>query len=153
MAPMHSIMPLGDSITEGGIAFASYRLPLWEKLMAGGYDVRYVGSRHELTRAGRLAHEGYSGKPVEYLASQIERLYRGNPADIVLLHAGHNYHVEQRPVPTILDATRTIISTIHQINPHAVLLVAQVIPSGKLPKYAYLPRIKRTVGHAGVRGG
>jgi acetyl esterase/lipase len=140
---VYSIMPLGDSITEGSSAFVSYRFALWQKLTAAGYYVNYVGSRKSNTRIGAMAHEGYSGKSAEYLAAHIEQLYRQNPADIVLLHAGHNHTAEEHPVPKIIAATQAIVRTIHGINPRAIIFVAQVIPSGKLPKYAYLPELNR----------
>lgn len=138
---VYAILPLGDSITEGSSAFASYRYPLWERLKAAGYYVTYVGSRKGGTRVGEMAHEGYGGKPVEYLASNIETLYAQNPADVVLLHAGHNHTVEEQPIPKIIAATETIVTTVQRINPNAIILVAQVIPSGKLPKYSYIPEL------------
>jgi lysophospholipase L1-like esterase len=136
-----TVLALGDSITEGGKTFATYRVPLREKLAAGGYAVRFVGSRTSAAPDGRalLAHEGYGGKTAEYLADNVGRLYKANPADVVLLHAGHNYFAEDKPVERIVAATERIVRTIHSIRPGATVLVAQVIPSGKLPKYAYIP--------------
>lgn len=138
-----TIMPLGDSITEGGGGFHVYRYPLMEKLKAAGYDVAYVGSK--TTRAdsnsplGELRHEGYGGQNVGFLRSKFENLYRANPADIVLMHAGHNQFAEKGPVPGMVADTRAIIATARAINPKVTFLVAQVIPSGKLPKYSYIP--------------
>jgi lysophospholipase L1-like esterase len=136
-----TIMPLGDSITEGGSTFSCYRAPLWEKLFAAGYLIDYVGSRTSPSRFGPFRHEGYGGKSTEYLAANIERLYKAHPADVVLLHSGHNHAVEEKPVPGILAATEKIVTTIHSIRPDATVLVAQVIPSGKLPKYSYHPEL------------
>ncbi|MEI6195407.1 MAG: hypothetical protein WCS42_13865, partial [Verrucomicrobiota bacterium] len=48
------IMPVGDSITEGGATFSSYRYPLWERLFAAGYLVEFVGSRTSESRIGPL---------------------------------------------------------------------------------------------------
>jgi lysophospholipase L1-like esterase len=136
-----TIMPLGDSITEGGARFATYRVPLSEKLAAGGYAVRFVGSRASPGPRGPLAHEGYGGKTAEYLADNVGRLYKANPADVVLLHAGHNYSSEHKPVERIVAATERIVRVIHSIRGDAVILVRRVIPSGKLPKYAYIPEL------------
>ena len=41
------VMAVGDSITEGGKTFATYRLPLAQRLKAAGYAVAFVGSRGE----------------------------------------------------------------------------------------------------------
>ncbi|MFO1447786.1 MAG: GDSL-type esterase/lipase family protein [Opitutaceae bacterium] len=135
-----TIMAVGDSITEGGDSFSSYRLPLAGKLRAAGYGVTFVGSR-----AGRehppLAHEGYGGKNTEELARIVPEHFRASPADIVLLHSGHNHTVEENPVPGILAATERLISAFRETNPRVTILLAQVIPSGKLPKYAYLPAL------------
>ncbi|HEY3377423.1 MAG TPA: GDSL-type esterase/lipase family protein [Armatimonadota bacterium] len=131
------IMPVGDSITEGGDYFSSYRAPLGERLAAAGYAVAFVGSRTD----GVLAHEGYSGKNAEFLAGVIGDSFRAQPADIVLLHAGHNHDVAEEPVAGIVAATEAIIATVRALNPKVIVLLAQVGLSGKLPKYAYLPQL------------
>ncbi len=138
-----TIMPLGDSITEGGAGFRVYRYPLMEKLQSAGYDVTYVGTK--TTRAdavsplGELKHEGYGGQAIGFLNSKFNELYAQNPADIILLHAGHNQFADKLPVPGMLRDTRAIIAKARAINPRVTVLVAQVIPSGKLPKYSYIP--------------
>ncbi len=138
-----TILPMGDSITEGGPGFQVYRYPLMEKLQAAGYDVAYVGSK--TTRAnggsplGELKHEGYGGQSIGFLNAKFNELYAQNPADIILLHAGHNQFADKLPVPGMLADTRAIITKARVINPKVIVLVAQVIPSGKLPKYSYIP--------------
>ena len=133
------IMAAGDSITEGGTTFSNWRFPLWEKLTAAGYFIDYVGSRSASSRIGTLKHEGYGGQTVEYLATQLRTTFPQNPADIVLLHAGHNYSSDTNPVPQMLTATESIIATCRATNPQVTILLAQVIPSLKLPKYSYIP--------------
>lgn len=144
-----TLMPLGDSITEGGGGFSVYRYPLLAKLRAAGYQVESVGSRRTQSQPksplGELSHEGYSGQTVEFLDKKIDELYRANPADIILLHAGHNHFAEQRPVPPILAATRSLIAKVRAINPRVTVLLAQVIPSGKLPKYEYIPELNENL--------
>ena len=135
------IMPIGDSITEGGSSFAVYRLPLAERLAAAGYRVTFVGSRVTATRMGPLAHEGYGGKNAEYLAMMVPPRFREHPADIVLIHAGHNHTVEEHPVPGIVAATEAMIGGMRSVNPRVIVLLAQVIPSAKLPKYSYQPEL------------
>ncbi len=136
----YTIMPLGDSITEGGGEFCCYRQILWQKLKAAGEPVEFAGSKSG-SRFGGLPHEGYSGQPVEFIDENITMLYRQNPADIVLLHSGHNHFAEEQPVPGIIAATTSIIGKIRAINPEAIILLAQVITSGKLPKYSYIPEL------------
>lgn len=143
-----TIMPLGDSITEGG-AFKVYRYPLMKKLSDAGYTVEFVGSKTTRSEPdspfGELHHEGYGGMNVQFLAGKIEELYRQNPADIVLIHAGHNQFADQKPIPGLLASTQKIIETIRGINPKVTILLAQVIPSGKLPKYSYIPEFNEAL--------
>ncbi len=141
-----TIMALGDSITEGGENFSSYRMRLWELLFGHGYVVEFVGSRSSDERIGALKHEGHSGKSAEFLNERIAELYTANPADVVLLHAGHNHSSEETdPVASIMEATRDIVAAVRRINPRVVILIAQPITSGKLPKYSYIPSLNESL--------
>lgn len=140
-----SVMGLGDSITEGGKDFDSYLYDLWELLYAGGYNADFVGPNERETRIGMLRHCGFSGKPVEFLEERIDSFYGQNKADIVLLHAGHNHFVEQKPVEGMIEAYRSIIRKIWSQNPKAYIFIAQVTPSGKLPKYGYIPELNKRI--------
>lgn len=140
-----TVMGLGDSITEGGRGFSTYLYPLWERLFAGGYDADFIGPRQSECRIGRLSHCGFSGKNVEYLDARIDSLYRKYPADVVLLHAGHNHFASERPVEGMMRAYKSIIGKIHAVNAQAVVFLAKVTPSGKLPKYSYIPELNRRI--------
>ncbi len=78
---------------------------------------------------------------MEYLATRLQTTFPPNSADIILLHAGHNYSSETKTnlVPRMLTATESIIATCRATNPQGTILLAQVIPSLKLPKYSYIP--------------
>lgn len=137
-----TIMPLGDSITalrEG------YRYPLMQKLADAGYRVEFVGSMRNGGRPdspfGILRHEGHGGKTVQFLAENMREFYSANRADLLLIHAGHNQFADKKPIPGIIESTREIITTAREINPEVVIFLAQVIPSGKLPKYSYIPEL------------
>lgn len=135
------VMAVGDSITAGADFFSSYRHPLKAKLAAAGYVVEFTGTQTDGTPGGPLAHEGYGGKNTEYLAATVPDHFRAHPADIVLLHSGHNHTVEEQPVPGIVAATEKLIAAFRAVNPRVTVLLAQVIPAGKLPKYAYIPEL------------
>ena len=92
------IMPLGDSITQGFNSGeidpdrqVSYRKALWDKLIAAGYDVDFVGS---LDSGSALFadpdHEGHEGFRDDQIAAFIYGWLEVNPADIILLHIGTN---------------------------------------------------------------
>ena len=148
---IYRVMPVGDSITQGGSNFDSYRYPLWEKLFTAGYLIEYVGSRTNQSRIGPLHHEGYGGKTVEYLATTAARSFQKYPVDIVLLHAGHNHTAEKHPVNGIIAATAALIGSFRAANPQVIVLLAQVIPSGKLPKYSYIPQLNQELGELAKR--
>ena len=140
-----SILGLGDSITEGGPEFFSYLFPLDSLLRQAGYQPRFIGPRRSVQNGDTLYHAGFSGKTAEFLAARIDSIYTAFPADIVLLHAGHNHFQEELPVPGIIQAQRTIIQSIKKKNPNALVLVAGVITSGKLPKYGYIPELDEAI--------
>ena len=77
--------------------------------------------------------------------AHINSIYREYPADIVLLHAGHNYFSENKPVGKNIKAQHSIIIKIMNINPNAIIFVAKVIESGKLPKYSYLSELNEEI--------
>ena len=137
------LLAIGDSITQGGKTFMTYRLPLDQKLRAAGWSYEFVGSQQSEGPHGPLWHEGYGGKNAEFLAGLLPQKLRQAKPDIILLHCGHNHSAEEKPVPGILAAERAIIEAARQQNPQVVILLAQVIPSGKLPKYAYLPELNQ----------
>lgn len=151
LADDYRIMPIGDSITEGGRTFANYRYPLLKKLTAAGYGVTFVGSRKSDSPAGPLAHEGYGGKTAEYLATVVGKALADHPADIVLIHAGHNHFADQKPVAKIVAANEAIIQAARKANPKVIVLLAQVIPSGKLPKYSYIPELNEKLADLAKR--
>ncbi|SDD78280.1 GDSL-type esterase/lipase family protein [Niabella drilacis] len=140
-----TILGLGDSITEGGPGFDSYLFPLDSMLKAAGYPVVFTGPRQTTRNNKTLHHAGFSGKTAEYIAKQIDSIYTAFPADIVLLHSGHNHFAEEQPVKGIIAAQNKIIDVITQKNPDAIIFVAAVITSGKLPKYSYIPRLNREI--------
>jgi len=148
---VYRILPVGDSITEGGKTFSNYRYPLWEKLFAAGYLVEFVGSRTSDSRVGPLRHEGYGGKNAEFLAEAVENYFRTNSADIVLIHSGHNHTNTEAPLPGIVAATERMIRAARVANPKITVLMAQVISSGKLPKYEYLPELNTELGRLAAR--
>lgn len=132
-----TILAYGDSITQGGKNFDSYRSVLVPELKKRGLPVAFVGPRKD----GASAHAGYGGKSTKALRGMAEGIYAKHPADIVLLHSGHNSNSANKPVPGILDDTEGIIEAFRKINPEVHVLLAQVIPAGKLPKYSYIPQL------------
>lgn len=134
-----TILALGDSITEGYQGAANYRPYLINILNKEDKEYKFIGPKKDQTSH----HAGYSGQNSSHLGSIISKIYRSHSADIVLIHTGHNHFAKDKPTETILSDTKTIITSIHQINPQAKVLLATVIPSGKLPKYSYIPKLNK----------
>ena len=137
------ILAVGDSITQGGKTFVTYRLPLDQKLRAAGLNYVFVGSQQSEGLSGPLWHEGYGGKNAEFLAGIMPQKLKQAKPDIILLHCGHNHSAEEKPVPGIIAAERTMIEAARKQNPKVVVLLAQVITSGKLPKYGYISELNQ----------
>jgi acetyl esterase/lipase len=141
------ILPLGDSITEGGGQIC-YRPALAKLLKDAGLEVTFVGPKE--APAG-LRHGGYGGKNAGQIAQLYADFHASTPADIVLIHAGHNHFAEEQPVPGILRATDSMIATARKANPKVTVLLAQVITSGKLPKYSYLPELNQQLAELAAK--
>ncbi|MEN9992061.1 MAG: hypothetical protein RLZZ224_1763 [Verrucomicrobiota bacterium] len=137
-----SIMPVGDSITEGGATFANYREPLAKLFAEEKVAVKFVGTRSRPSPLGQLSHEGYGGKNSAFLAKTVPAHYQQIRADIVLIHACHNQFADKKPVAGIVRDHQTMIQAFRRANPQVIILVAGPIPSAKLPKYSYLPEAR-----------
>jgi len=148
---VYKILALGDVITTGStsVGAVSYLFPLWEKLLAAGYVVEFVGPNSTSTRIGNLKQAAISNETgtAETLDASITSTYATYQADVVLIHAGHNHDVATSPVSAIIAAHKSIISKIRAVNPNVKIIVAQVIPSGKLPKYSYIPDLNTEIAN------
>ena len=129
-----TVLAFGDSITERQDSYRSFLVPA---LAGKGLAVEFVGPKRDAISR----HAGYSGKNTKYLRSVSKEIYSEYPADIVMIHSGHNSFSKDQPVPGIIRDTEAIINNIRQINPEVQILLAQVIPAGKLPKYSYIPEL------------
>ena len=81
-----TVLPLGDSITEGVPTADGYRALLRQQLGEVGMAVNYVGS----LRSPAGAHEGWSGYTAGELLPQARAALERSRPDVVLLHIGTN---------------------------------------------------------------
>ncbi|NNF08320.1 MAG: T9SS type A sorting domain-containing protein [Candidatus Eisenbacteria bacterium] len=140
------IMPLGDSITQGGQTYASYRYELWFMLEQAGYVVDFVGQQNQLNGNSTpdaaaypnyfttfdRDHEGYWGWRTDEILTIIDTAAAQGLPDIVLIHLGTN-DIGQLGATGVTNADanlRTIIDRVRLVNANAVFLLAQVIPIG-----------------------
>jgi lysophospholipase L1-like esterase len=143
------IMPVGDSITEGGDGAGGYRRPLFDLFTAAYGMPNMVGSRS--SRQNDPAdfidqdQDGYSAYRIDQIASGKgfwnalpieERLRLWDPA-IVTLHAGtndaqQNRHFDGNPktgMLPVIDRLDELVSRIVAFNPQIYVIVAQIVPA------------------------
>ena len=145
------LMPVGDSITQGGQGFAAYRYPLYFDLLAAGYDVDFVGTQSALDGGGLpnpasypsylttfdRDHEGYWGWRTDQVESVIQSAAQLHQPEIVLIHLGTN-DIGQNGAAGVTAADqnlRDIITLMRLEVPTATFLLARVIPIGPSSGY------------------
>ncbi len=139
-APLR-IMPIGDSITEGGDGTGGFRRPLFDKLTAVWGMPNFVGSRNmrQSDPAGFVDHDedGYSAYRIEQITTGKgfwdalpieERLKAWDPA-IVTIHAGTNDAQQAYRYAGVIDRLDQLVSRIVAFNPEIHIFLAQIIPA------------------------
>jgi len=121
------IMPLGDSITQGG-SIGGYRSDLGAKLRAGGRTIDFVGSLAD--GPGSMPdrdHEGHPGWTIAQVDANVVSWLRTYTPRTVLLHIGTNdmYGGDPGGAPNRLS---TLIDKITAQAPGADVFVATIIP-------------------------
>lgn len=129
------IMPLGDSITQGHVRFASYRRPLWQLLKQAGYRVDFVGSQQRHRGGGPNTddfdpdHEGHWGWAMDRVLPELPGWLAAARPDIVLLHLGTNDALRGHPDEESVKEWFDILRLIQAANPDVLVLAARLIPA------------------------
>ena len=136
------ILPLGDSITQGGRQDReeyTYRFPLFKMLKDAGVDFTFVGSQEKGLQPGAAwpdykglpfdaRHEGHygwkTGAVRDHLREWIPK-WRSAP-DIALIHLGTNDLSSPDFTRDIIQPLREIIGLLRGLNPRVVVLVGQL---------------------------
>lgn len=129
------IMPLGDSITYGVVDSSKndresggYRTPLWNKLVANGLGVDFVGSVSSgPSSLGDQDHEGHPGWTSQQIAININGWLDTYEPDVVLLMIGTN-DARRASASTIGTRLSDLIDQITTRIPNSQLLVAAIPP-------------------------
>jgi len=134
------ILPLGDSITQGGLGWPSYRRALWHKLDQAGYSVDFVGGQDDFyaqapERAERdfdLDHQGHWAWETGEIAAKIDGWLNhwlfGYTPDVVIIHLGTNDFDRDQSIDSTLVEMETIIAALRRKNPAVSILIAEIIP-------------------------
>ena len=147
-APLR-IMPIGDSITEGGDGAGGFRRPLFDLITAAYGMPNFVGERNmRNTDPADFVdpdEDGYSAYRIDQITSGKgfwkappleQRLVDWDPA-IVTIHAGTNDAQQDwyfdgdasQGIPSAIDRLDQLVSRIVRFNPDIVVVVAQIIPA------------------------
>jgi acyl-CoA thioesterase-1 len=139
--PTH-ILPLGDSITQGGRKDRkeySYRYPLFKMLADEGYEFDFIGSmKTGVDKAFKWPdykkkkfdadHEGHYGWKTRHIRDNLFRwmkTYRSAP-DIVLMHLGTNDMNADDHDVAIIEPMTEIIGMLRKRNPEVVILIGHL---------------------------
>ncbi|WP_329020050.1 cellulose binding domain-containing protein [Micromonospora rifamycinica] len=148
------VMPLGDSITDGFNVPGGYRIELWQRMVADGYRVDFVGSMFNgPSNLGDHDHEGHSGWTISQIDANVVNWLRTTTPRTVLLHIGTNDMYNASGAPARLS---TLIDKITNTAPNADVFVATIIPrngteSAVRTFNAAIPGIVQSKASAGKR--
>jgi hypothetical protein len=146
------ILTLGDSITQAESNRASYRYPLWKKLVDAGVDFDFVGSMNKHLGSDTPPQPDYKGIKFDpdhegHFAWAADEIIRGRKfdngtgsgnlkswltaydVDIALVHLGTNDAFMQQPNKSTAEELKTIVSLLRDDNPRVVILLARLIPT------------------------
>jgi lysophospholipase L1-like esterase len=143
------IMPLGDSITKGGVstpeeaAIPTYRYWLWKDLTENGYDVDFVGSWKAPNFTSfsfdqdNEGHGGYSTDEIlhgvpddEWENGYLSQWIQSYDYDVVLLMIGTNDVIRGVPTNDTVTNIKKIITVVRQKNPRVTVFLATLPPTG-----------------------
>lgn len=139
-----SILPLGDSITQAAKDRNSYRRSLYQKLVAAGHNVDFVGSMTKTkdctdypARDFDFDHEGHWAWRIdEIIEGRNARCYgKGKLADwlknyapdLALIHLGSNDAFQGNSVASSIAELKQVVQILRQKNPNIVIFLAQLI--------------------------
>lgn len=128
------IMPIGDSITDGGHRVeptpGAYRIQLWKNFSADGLSIDFVGSQSNgPSTLGDKNHEGHGGWKIGEITDLLvkDRLIKTYRPDIVLLEIGTNDAGKSSPKEMSADLSN-LIDRIAQQSPRTLILVSSITP-------------------------
>ncbi|MEU8082298.1 cellulose binding domain-containing protein [Micromonospora sp. NPDC049101] len=149
------VMPLGDSITDGFNVAGGYRIELWQRFIAGGYRIDFVGSQFNGPASlGDHDHQGHSGWTIAQIDANVVNWLRATNPRTVLLHIGTNdMYGDTSGAPGRLA---TLVDRITNTVPNADVFVATIIPKSGADNQvrgynAAIPGIVQTRAAAGKR--
>jgi lysophospholipase L1-like esterase len=147
--PPLTIMPIGDSITQGAVGTATYRCYLDGMLNDAGVAFDLVGSQstpaygteYGCPTAFDQDHEGYWGGSISRVGSVATPSVEDLQPDVALIHLGTNDIYGGRDPAASASDLASLITELQGVSPDITILVAQIIPCDTeqaIPLYAGL---------------
>jgi serralysin len=128
------IMPLGDSITEGGHRIeptpGTYRIQLWKNLRADNLSSDFVGSQFNGPPSlGDKNHEGHGGWTIDQIAGLVDQgIIKTYKPQIILLMIGTNDILRGSSLSEITSDLNNLIDRISQDSSNTRIFVSSVAP-------------------------
>jgi lysophospholipase L1-like esterase len=142
------VMPLGDSITFGlGTSdLGGYREPLWHKIEADNWNIRFVGSVQSGPKTLlERADEGHPGWRIDQISAKIVPWLQATQPQIILLHIGTN-DIIQGATPELAESRlHYLLNQITVTDPSATVIVAQIIPLERLHRDPAIVAFNNTI--------
>jgi lysophospholipase L1-like esterase len=154
-----TIMPLGDSITDGQNGTGGYRSDLWQMLQADGGYLDLVGSQWAgPAMLADRSHEGHSGWRIDQIDAQLAGWLSTYRPDIVLAHLGTNDVSQRYDLAQAPSRLAALIDRITAALPDTTVYVATIVPRGDADDEeltatynAAIPAIVQTRADAGMQ--
>lgn len=134
--PPLTIMPIGDSITQGSEGWHTYRCHLDDLLAEADVAFDLVGSLTEPDGGDGYGcpwafdedHEGRWGWRVDEVLSEVPESAVALQPDVALIHLGTNDILQRQGAPETAEELRSLIERLRRARPDMAILIAQIIP-------------------------
>src|SRR5262245_6946233 len=124
-----SVMPLGDSITDGYNVPGGYRINLWSSFQAIELDAVFVGSlSNGPPELGSRQHEGHTGWRIDQIADQTSGWLATYQPDLILLHIGTNDILQSYYLESIGDRLSDLLDQVTDQLPESIVITALITP-------------------------
>lgn len=129
-----TIMPVGDSITQGATTWKTYRCDLDGRLSRAGADFDFVGGLTEPFGGGSYScafdqdHEGRWGKRVDEVHGDVVASVQARQPDVALIHLGTNDILQGQGAVGTAGELQALIQGIQGASSDITVFVAQIIP-------------------------
>ena len=131
-----TIMPVGDSITQGSAGWQTYRCALDSKLNDANIAFDFVGGLSSPDGGGSYGcpsafdqdHEGRWGQRVDQVADAVTSSVQSHQPDVALIHLGTNDVLQGQGAAGTASELQSLITGLQSASPDITILVAQIIP-------------------------